>query len=184
MMPCSNADSISSSSSSSSSSINEQIDQIPTFTPPSSDTVGNGTASPKKKPKIRASILEYKTVNQMYDPSLFVTLSEYNVDLSCATDGTERTMVSNLWNPSTRSSTEKITMRSTFSSNDVNMVCPRSVMLTSIFANLKIDEANMHYKTFVDIKSEALRDVLREVLEGVNTVSLRGDKPEVRIFFD
>ena len=64
------------------------------------------------------------------------------------------------------------------------MVCPRSVVLTSIFANLKIDEANMHYKTFVDIKSEALRDVLREVLEGVNTVSLRGDKPEVRIFFD
>ena len=38
----------------------------------------------------------------------------------------------------------------------------------------------MHYKTFVDIKSEPLRDVLREVLEGVNTVSLRGDKPEVR----
>lgn len=57
-------------------------------------------------------------------------------------------------------------------------------MLTLIFVNLEIDEANMHYKTFVDIKSEALRDVLREVLEGINTVSLRGDKPEVRIFFD
>lgn len=39
----------------------------------------------------------------------------------------------------------------------------------------------MHYKTYVDIKSEPLRDVLREVLEGVNTVSLRGDKPEVSI---
>jgi hypothetical protein len=48
----------------------------------------------------------------------------------------------------------------------------------------------MHYKTYVDIKSEPLRDVLREVLEGVNTISLRGDKPEVsilpkpNIFFD
>ena len=46
-------------------------------------------------------------------------------------------------------------------------------------ANSMLDEANMHYKTYVDIKSELLRDVLREVLCDVNTVSLRGDKPEV-----
>ena len=50
-----------------------------------------------------------------------------------------------------------------------------------VLTDSRIDEANMHYKTYVDIKSEPLRDVLREVLEGVNTVSLRGDKPEVSI---
>ena len=37
----------------------------------------------------------------------------------------------------------------------------------------------MHYKIFIDIKSELLRDVLRQVLTGIPTVSLHGDKPEV-----
>ena len=37
----------------------------------------------------------------------------------------------------------------------------------------------MHYKIFIDIKSELLRDVLRQVLIGIPTVSLHGDKPEV-----
>ena len=37
----------------------------------------------------------------------------------------------------------------------------------------------MHYKIFIDIKSELLRDVLRQVLGGIPTVSLHGDKPEV-----
>ena len=53
--------------------------------------------------------------------------------------------------------------------------------MTRRSANPILDEANMHYKTFVDIKSEPLRDILREVLCDVNTVSLRGDKPEVGI---
>ena len=37
----------------------------------------------------------------------------------------------------------------------------------------------MHFKIFIDIKSELLRDVLRQVLGGIPTVSLHGDKPEV-----
>ena len=39
----------------------------------------------------------------------------------------------------------------------------------------------MRYSTFVDVKSEPLSDVLRKVLEGVSTVSIHGDKPEVRM---
>ncbi|CAD6566684.1 MAG: hypothetical protein ASARMPREDX12_008793 [Alectoria sarmentosa] len=43
------------------------------------------------------------------------------------------------------------------------------------------DDRNMHFKIFIDVKSELLRDVLRKVLRGVPTVSLHGDKPEIRI---
>ncbi|KAL2056976.1 hypothetical protein ABVK25_002715 [Lepraria finkii] len=139
MMPGSSAVSISSSS----SSINEQIDQIDSFTPPSSDTVGNGTASPKKKPRIRASILEYKTVNQIWDRK------NYGLKL-----------------------VESLDKEFNREDNYEEYI---------FIERRKYDEANMHYKTFVDIKSEALRDVLREVLEGINTVSLRGDKPEIRV---
>ena len=68
-----------------------------------------------------------------------------------------------------------------YSLRDVNTVCLLGVCTTRLSANSLLDEANMHYKTYVDIKSEPLRDILREVLCDVNTVSLRGDKPEVRI---
>jgi hypothetical protein len=41
----------------------------------------------------------------------------------------------------------------------------------------------MHFTTFVDVKSEELRDILREVLKDINTVCLREDKPTVRETF-
>ena len=61
------------------------------------------------------------------------------------------------------------------------MVRGPTTCLTWASINLNLDEQNMHFKTFVDIKSELLRDILRQLLQGVNTVSLRVDKPEVRI---
>ena len=73
-------------------------------------------------------------------------------------------------------------MKNTYSLKDVNMVRQLNLCTARPCAKLKLDEANMHYKTYVDIKSEPLRDVLREVLCDVNTVSLRGDKPEVRLY--
>lgn len=41
----------------------------------------------------------------------------------------------------------------------------------------------MHFTTFVDVKSEELRDILREVLKDISTVCLREDKPTVRDTF-
>ena len=70
-------------------------------------------------------------------------------------------------------------MKNIYSLSDVNMVRTSNVSISEVSANSIVDEANMHYKTFVDIKSEPLRDLLREVLCDVNTISLRGDKPEV-----
>ena len=69
-----------------------------------------------------------------------------------------------------------------YSLRDVNTVRSLGVCTTRLSANLMLDEANMHYKTYVDIKSEPLRDILRDVLCNVNTISLRGDKPEVRLY--
>ena len=53
--------------STSSSSIPEGVNQVIKFTPLPSETVENETVQSENKPRIRASILEYKTVNQMYD---------------------------------------------------------------------------------------------------------------------
>ena len=43
----------------------------------------------------------------------------------------------------------------------------------------RYDEANRHYKTYLDIKSKLLADTLRDVLKDVTTVSMRGDKVSV-----
>ena len=37
----------------------------------------------------------------------------------------------------------------------------------------------MYYNTFVDVKSEPLRDVLRKVLHGINEGAIREEKPKV-----
>lgn len=71
--------------------------------------------------------------------------------------------------------------RSTSSSSDVNMVRLCTYLLATS-ADFEPDDRNMHYKIFIDIKSELLRDVLRQVLQGMPTVSLHGDKPEVWSF--
>ena len=73
-------------------------------------------------------------------------------------------------------------MKNMYSLKDVNTVGSLGVCTTRLSANSMLDEANMHYKTYVDIKSESLRDILRDVLCDVNTISLRGDKPEVRLY--
>ncbi|KAI9853841.1 MAG: hypothetical protein M1813_001787 [Trichoglossum hirsutum] len=43
----------------------------------------------------------------------------------------------------------------------------------------RFDKSNTVYKYFVDIRSEGLRDILREILKEVKGVSLREDKPTV-----
>ncbi len=42
-----------------------------------------------------------------------------------------------------------------------------------------LDEYNRNYKTFIDVKSEPLRDTLRQVLKDIRTISLHSDSPEV-----
>ena len=42
-----------------------------------------------------------------------------------------------------------------------------------------LDKKNVNFSTFLDIKSEVLRDILREVLKDVRGVNLREDKPTV-----
>jgi hypothetical protein len=41
------------------------------------------------------------------------------------------------------------------------------------------DKENKYYTEYVDVKSEGLQDILREILKDVNGVSLREDKPSV-----
>ena len=41
------------------------------------------------------------------------------------------------------------------------------------------DKSNMDFTSYLDIKSEALRDVLRELLEDVPGISLCDDMPTV-----
>ncbi|KKZ58044.1 hypothetical protein EMCG_05528 [[Emmonsia] crescens] len=43
----------------------------------------------------------------------------------------------------------------------------------------QLDRMTKETKTFVDIKSEALLDVLREIVRDVRAISLREDKPSV-----
>lgn len=91
-MPASSIDSMSTSAS----------DEQPSkrafeLTPTPSDTAENGDIPqpppPEKKPeRIRASKLEYKTVNQMYDPDIFiiVVLGDEFVNMNFILDGIER----------------------------------------------------------------------------------------------
>lgn len=69
-------------------------------------------------------------------------------------------------------------MRSSSSSSDDNMVRLCTVSIRN-GVDYELDDHNMHFKIFIDIKSELLRDVLRQVLQVIPTVSLHGDKPEV-----
>lgn len=64
------------------------------------------------------------------------------------------------------------------------MVCLFAASIFVTGADFGPDERNMHFKTYIDIKSELLRDVLRQLLQGIPTVSLHGDKPEVRSIQD
>ncbi|CAF9912370.1 hypothetical protein IMSHALPRED_000298 [Imshaugia aleurites] len=111
---------------------------------------GNGKASDdkspeseKEKPKPRASVLEYKSVSQVWDKDTY-----------------GRKLVDSLEDSSKK----------------------RDKYEEFIFVvRRQYDDRNMHYKIFIDIKSELLRDVLRETLKGIPTVSLHGDKPEIRV---
>lgn len=46
-------------------------------------------------------------------------------------------------------------------------------------ADLMADWYNKPQKTYVDIKSPLLRDIIREVLQGIHGVSVREEKPSV-----
>ena len=74
---------------------------------------------------------------------------------------------------------KRTSMKSTSLSSDVNMVCLSAASTFVTGADFEPDERNMHFKIYIDVKSELLRDVLRQVLQGIPTVSLHGDKPEV-----
>src|SRR5437773_6866945 len=45
--------------------------------------------------------------------------------------------------------------------------------------NASQDKENKYYTEYVDVKSEGLQDILREILKDVNRVSLGEDKPSV-----
>ena len=73
-------------------------------------------------------------------------------------------------------------MKNISSSSVVNTVRFGAISKLQIGIYIGLDDRNMHYKIYIDIKSELLRDVLRQVLIGIPTVSLHGDKPEVVLF--
>ena len=97
-MPASSIDSMSTSASD-----EQPLKQTFEFTPTPSDTAENGDIPPppppppeKKPERIRASKLEYKTVNQMYDPDVFMIMvvNDQIVNLTSVPDGIGRTMAS------------------------------------------------------------------------------------------
>ena len=95
-MPASSIDSVSTSASD-----EQRLKQAFELTPTPSDTAENGDIPqpppPEKKPeRIRASKLEYKTVNQMYDPDAFiaVVLNDGIVNIRFVLDGIGRIMAS------------------------------------------------------------------------------------------
>ncbi|KAI9891861.1 MAG: hypothetical protein M1814_002246 [Vezdaea aestivalis] len=45
----------------------------------------------------------------------------------------------------------------------------------------RLGQKDVHSQTFIDVKSDGLRDILREVLKDVRGICLREDKPEVQI---
>ena len=47
------------------------------------------------------------------------------------------------------------------------------------FNNVSQDKENKYYIEYVDVKSERLQDILREIFKDVNGVSLSEDKPSV-----
>ncbi|KAK4691867.1 hypothetical protein P7C71_g5229, partial [Lecanoromycetidae sp. Uapishka_2] len=97
----------------------------------------------KPRPKPRASVLEYKTVNEIWDRKNY-----------------GRKIVESLDKDS-----DKVDKYEEY-----------------VFVERRrYDEANRHYKTYLDIKSKSLADILREILKDVSTVSMRGDKPEIRV---
>ena len=123
---------------------------------------GGSPETVQEKPRPRASVLEYKSVSQVYVHApvtrgclLMISLSSWDKD----TYG--RKLVDSLEDSSKKKDKYE----------EFIFVVRR-----------QYDDRNMHYKIFIDIKSELLRDVLRQVLLGIPTVSLHGDKPEVWSF--
>ena len=96
-MPASSIDSMSTSASD-----EQPLKRAFELTPTPSDTAENGDIPqppppPEKKPeRIRASKLEYKTVNQMYDPNIFMAVVVNNeiVNMRFVLDGIGRIMAS------------------------------------------------------------------------------------------
>ena len=95
-MPASSVDSMSTSASD-----EQPLKRTFELTPTPSDTAENGDIPqpppPEKKPeRIRASKLEYKTVNQMYDPDIVViaVLNDEIVNMNIVLDGIGRIMAS------------------------------------------------------------------------------------------
>ncbi len=95
-MPASSIDSMSTSASD-----EQPLKRLIELTPTPSDTAENGDIPqpppPEKKPeRIRASKLEYKTVNQMYDPHILITVevNDENVNRRFVLDGIGRIMAS------------------------------------------------------------------------------------------
>ena len=93
-MPASSIDSMSTSASD-----EQAVKRAFEFTPTPSDTAENGDIPPppppeKKPERIRASKLEYKTVNQMYDPDIYmaVIVNDEIVNMRFVLDGIGKIM--------------------------------------------------------------------------------------------
>lgn len=94
-MPASSVDSVSTSASD-----EQAVKRALELTPTPSDTAENGDIPPPPPPpeampeRIRASKLEYKTVNQMYDPDILiaVVVSDETVNMIFVLDGIGKIM--------------------------------------------------------------------------------------------
>jgi hypothetical protein len=76
-------------------------------------------------------------------------------------------------------------MKSTCSLYGSNFVRILGVFTYRRNANSKLDKNNKLFSTFLDMKSDELRDILRLLLKDVKAVCLREDKPTVsRSFMD
>ena len=97
-MPASSVDSVSTSASD-----EQAVKHVFALTPTPSDSVENGDIPPPPPPppaekpeRIRASKLEYKTVNQMYGPEMFmaVVVNDGIVNMRFVLDGIGKIMAS------------------------------------------------------------------------------------------
>ncbi|KAI9766368.1 MAG: hypothetical protein M1840_006632 [Geoglossum simile] len=109
-------------------------------------------------PKARASKLEFKMVNETWSKSAYkYTIAESQ---ECSTKEDDK-WVEYIFVIRKKFGMD-LTLFSEFTDNDASQ-----------------DKENKYYTEYVDVKSEGLQDILREIFKDVNGISLGEDKPSV-----